>query len=514
VQQGDDVGDLGGVEQATETDDLVGDAGVVQCLDDRVELRSLAAQDRCRSPLGPREPAPEPVDDVSRLVLEGLQAGCADLARPGIRPLGQRLDRHPGGRGERTGDRVGRGEHGAVVAPARGQVQHPGGLGIGEVVAEPVERRGRRAAPAVDGLVRVAHRGDGNRLPRRDEERVQQLQLGLGGVLELVEQHGPEAQPLGATHLRHRAGDAGGESHLVGEVHGVARALQLLVALEDGHHRGALAQHADQVAHRVGPLTAAGALGERLEGFDDGVEVGGEADGVDEVFGELAGEVDDGGRDRGLRLVDDVHRAVPRDDGLVGELPGRGLGEQPAVGFDPHPQPVLAHDPAGIRVVGGDRRDVVEHHRTVLGRRGPDAGLAQRGQPGRQPLGQLARGLAGEGEAEHLVGAHEVVGDEPHHAGRHRLGLPGPGPGHDQKGPQRRLDDRHLLGRRLVGLSECLGEGDGRPARRGCGVGAHSCRPSGCAGQESLTWQVPHCAPGVAVKLAAAIASAVTASSS
>ena len=234
------------------------------------------------------------------------------------------------------------------------------------------------------------------------------------------------------------------------------------------------------------------------------VEVRGEASGVDEVLGELAGEVDDGGRDGGLGLVDDVHRAVPRDDGLVGELPGRGLGEQPAVGLDPDPQPVLAHDPAGVRVVGGDRRHVVEHDRAVLGRRRPDAGLAQRGAAGADSrsdsspaaLRVKVRPSTSSGRTRSLATSQTT-----------RAAMvsvfPDPAPATTSERPQRRLDDGHLLGRRGVGLAERPGEVDGRPAGDGGGVSGHSCRPSGCAGQESLTWQVPHCEPGVAVKLAA-----------
>ncbi len=214
--------------------------------------------------------------------------------------------------------------------------------------------------------MRVADRGDRDRRPRRDEERAQQLELRLGGVLELVEEHRPEPSALGDAHLLDLGGDPGGEGHLVGEVHGVARPLELLVALEDGDDRRALAQDADDVAHRVGALAGALALRDGLEGGDDGVEVRGEGRRADEVLGQLSREVDDRGGHGGLGLVDLVHRPVPRDDGLVGELPRGGLGEQPALGLDADPQPVLAHDPSGVRVVGRDGGDVVEDDRAVL----------------------------------------------------------------------------------------------------------------------------------------------------
>ena len=54
VEERDEVGDLRGVQQPPQADDLVGQTGPVEGLDDRVELRTLAAQDRRGAP--PRTP--------------------------------------------------------------------------------------------------------------------------------------------------------------------------------------------------------------------------------------------------------------------------------------------------------------------------------------------------------------------------------------------------------------------------------------------------------------------------
>ena len=63
----------------------------------------------------------------------------------------------------------------------------------------------------------------------RDEEALQQHELGLAGVLELVQQHGPEALPLDRADVGERAGQPRRQGHLVGEVQGVAAALEVEV---------------------------------------------------------------------------------------------------------------------------------------------------------------------------------------------------------------------------------------------------------------------------------------------
>ena len=91
-------------------------------------------------------------------------------------------------------------------------------------------------------------------------------------------------------------------------------------------------------------------------------------------------------------------------------------------------------------------------------------------QPALDALGQLARGLAGEGEAEHLVAADDPVRHEPDHARGHRLGLAAAGARDHERGLERRLDHRRLL----VGGRE-LPEGRGDDRRRQ-DAGGHGCR--------------------------------------
>jgi len=196
-------------------------------------------------------------------------------------------------------------------------------------------------------------------------------------------------------------------------------------------------------------------------------------------------------------------RIVGGEHDATHEQPGRRLREDGGLGVPPDPQGVLADDLVGEAVVRRHRRSVKERvvggilrgrvHRLrerieqplalggrasaigsgplELAERGECSGLGQArqrrkqsaalelGQP-REPLldalGQFAGRLAGEGQAEHLVAAHDAVRHQPHHPGRHRLGLAAAGPRDDESRRQRRLDDRGLLVRR------------GELAERGC----------------------------------------------
>ena len=146
VEQGDEVGHLGHVEQPAEADDLVGHAGGLEGVDDRVELGSLAAQDRCGATRrAGRGRARDPLRDVR--ASSSMVVSRATATWPGPAPAGrERPHLHPARRGERAGDDVRGVEHGPVVAPARREVEHAGRLGVvAEVGAEAVE--GRRRAP-------------------------------------------------------------------------------------------------------------------------------------------------------------------------------------------------------------------------------------------------------------------------------------------------------------------------------------------------------------------------------
>ena len=220
AQRGDQVEDLGGQQQPAETDDLVGNAGGVERLHHRTELGSLAAQHCCRRTRAARR-AGQPVGEVCRLLDVSADAGDDDVpdARVGTDREGCHID--PRGRPKGCREVVGHLEDGCVVAPGRRQLPHRSGRPIGELGRETGEGRGARSAPAVDRLVGVAdgsHRDPA--VPGR-EERPQQDELGLGGVLELIEQHDPESGPLAGPDVGEPHRQPGCQRHLVGKVNGI-----------------------------------------------------------------------------------------------------------------------------------------------------------------------------------------------------------------------------------------------------------------------------------------------------
>ena len=130
-----------------------------------------------------------------------------------------------------------------------------------------------------------------------------------------------------------------------------------------------------------------------------------------------------------------------------------------------------------------------------------DAG--QPGQPGPDPAQQLAGGLAGERQSQHLAGFGVAVGDEPHHPRGHRLGFAGAGPRDDDQRSRRRGDDGGLLG---GGREKALAR---KPIQLGCSapVSGHSADPpSAWAGQDGRIGQCAqpslrramNCGPAVA----------------
>ena len=363
--------------------------------------------------------------------------------------------------------------------------------------------KGRRAGPppAVDRLVRVPDGGDGHRFARCDEQRAKELQLRLGRVLELVEQHRPEPRPLRGAHLGHRGRDAGGESHLVREVQGVALPLEVPVALDERKDGTPLPEHRDGIADLRGKRAPRRRPArDLLQRRDDLVEVASDVVHAHEVLGHLRSEVDDGGGDGRLGLLHPLHRSVPRRDGLMGHLPRGRLTEHAALPLHAEPHPVLAYQPARVGVVGRHGRDVVEDRCALVGARAPDSRGPQAREPCGEALRELTRCLAGERESQHLVGVDEPVRHQPHDPGRHGLRLPRSRAGDDEQRPQRGLDDRDLLGRGRVLLAQRSGELVGAPAHttrplttpgvrppvddaRGCRAArgsTHGHRPTGC----------------------------------
>ena len=123
------------------------------------------------------------------------QQRAPDRAGFGTRAWPQRPHRHrpPSRIG---GHRIGHVQGARRVTPTGARFERGRGAAVGEweVGAEPRQVRSRRATPAVDGLDRVADRGQ--RQPVVDpttEQRRQRDPLRMPGVLVLVEQHHPVA---------------------------------------------------------------------------------------------------------------------------------------------------------------------------------------------------------------------------------------------------------------------------------------------------------------------------------
>ena len=480
---------LGHREQPAQAHHLDRDAAGLQRVPQRHELRALAAQHRdvrrphLRGPaqfgwaLGPRLPV-------------GGDATPAGQQRGGLgrHPLGLVEDRVEQGAGHRAplgpvrrGDQAGdvgrlvpqfgldgrcRVEHPRGVAEAGGQLEHRGRTRgrrgaerpdpghHREVGGEPAQVAGARAAPAVDGLARVADRG--HRVPAA-EQRPQQHQLGVAGVLVLVEQDHLVAGALGRADLGVPAGDPGRQRHLIPVVQHLARGLGRRVPADQRQKLLPGALGGDYLPNgRTDTPRQSVVLG-REPATD-----GGDVARVAQMLGQVAGQLEHGRGDRLRRPDDLVHRPVVGRHDLGRELPGQGGGDQPHGRFEALAQGVVADQPARVGVIGADHRIPAER---VLGPGGAlliRARLVRAGklgvqgtraaqplQAGPHPVGELGCGLPGEGQAEHPVRADHPVGDQPDHPGRHRLALARARARDDRQRAGRRGDHRRLLRRRL-----------------------------------------------------------------
>ena len=110
--------------------------------------------------------------------------------------------------------------------------------------------------------------------------------------------------------------------------------------------------------------------------------------------------------------------SVARGDDRSGELPGGCLAEHGRVGLAPDEHRVLAVDRAREGVVGADRRRLERIERDV-----GDALVDELGDALAHALGELAGGLAREGQPEHLGHVDVAVREQPDDAVRHGLGL-------------------------------------------------------------------------------------------
>ena len=497
----DHVGHLGDGEQPAQADHFDRDPARLDGGPQHRELGPLAAEHRhvrCpqaraagRRPAIPvrgrlRRQVQQPFNlrrDPCRLVRRGFQQGADHAPPPGPsrwrhQPRHQRRLRPQSllQRGGCVQDPFGVAEAGrqlpdlgraGAAAPA-GAVPSPAGRPLashGKVGDETAQVAGAGAAPAVDRLAGIADGGD--RMPAA-EQRLQQHQLGVAGVLVLVEKHYLEPGALDRTDLGMAAGDPCRQGDLVTVVDHFAGSLGARVG---GHHReqlfpGALAPDdpADLGRHPAGERPAG-----RLQPPADLLDVGRRT----QVLGEFAGQIEHRRGDPLRGPVDRVHRPAVAGDHPGRDLPRHRRGDEAQRRLQRLAQRVIGDEPGGVGMVGGHDRLAVQRllrgrgraarapvtRRRLwpgqLGRPGrfrPAHGHArppQAGQPGPDPLPQLGGGLAGEGEAEHPLRRDHAVGDQPDQPGGHGLALARARAGDHGQWLQRGGDHVRLLAGRL-----------------------------------------------------------------
>ena len=253
-------------------------------------------------------------------------------------------------------------------------------------------------APAVDRLVGVA---DHAHVAVGLAQQLDDLVLGVVGVLELVDQNVAEALLVGGPHVVEGLEQVGRHHQEVVEVERVGRVQAVLVLRVD---------LGDALAEGVGP--AARLLAERLE--VDQLRLGLADDALHRPRGQALLVVAELGRD---------HLDQPARVGVVVDGEGAAVAEAVGVG---------AQNAQAGRVEGRDPH--------FVGRRAHQLG---------HPAAHLVRRLVGEGDGQDAPGRgvarRHQVGDAP---GQHP-GLARAGTGHDQQRPAPVLD-RGPLGQRQV----------------------------------------------------------------
>ena len=444
-EHGDDVGDLGHLEQPVQPDDLdghaPGDQRRVEGPDRRVpprQHRDVAPAGDERAVVGRHDAVRHPGD----LAVLGVERRRRDLAR--WRPVrGDQVyvDAVPpqlriAAQGRRQ--RVRRVQDDLARAPVHGQRIGERRLAVGarEAGRERDDVGRRRAAPPVDGLARIAHGRD--RVPppllgrSAGEQGSQELRLGGRRVLVLVQQHDRELLAQRRRHVRYVARQAGSDGHLVCELDGAQVALQRLEVLDQARQLDPLGRPRRGVPQRREHLPSV-VRGRR-------VRLGHERRRLRAHVVDL-GQV---GREVGVQTQDLLGHRVGLQPGQVPEGSGgrrhhprrqpepRRARDHARVRLDAHPQPVIVDQPRRERVVRHDQLLAgVVHPGRVHGARP----LERRPHPGRE----LGSGLARERQPQHLLGPDLSRAHQPHHPGCHHRRLAGPRAGdHDPRFEGRR----------------------------------------------------------------------------
>ena len=306
---------------------------------------------------------------------------------------------------------------------------------------------------AIDRLQWVTDRGDRVATP---EDPGQHPALSDRGVLVFIEQDDGELLAQHRADLGALVGQPGTEPHLIAEIDEVAHATRFAKLLDEMRELDAR----ECGAARLGGLGVDPRRSVDL--CDEGdVEIT-QRRGLEAVLGQLGIEGSDVLHDGGDCVVDSGHVARGASHDAVRELDRGCLGEQATARLDPDPQAVLGEQATGEGVIGrhGRLTDlVVGHAADAVGEPLDRAPNTRR---------ELAGGLVGEGEPEHLLGTHLASRDQPDNARRHDGGLARARTRDDDEGLERCGDRGELLG--AVGDVEQLAEL--RRAKVGQGVAA------------------------------------------
>ena len=416
---------LAALEEAEAAAHLVGDSGPLKGLGHRARLQ----------PHGPHE---------DRLLLQG-DAGLGhadDLLRHGARlPVG--VGRSPEARvgadravagddvlGRAVRDRGHHGRRGVEDRLGRAVVDLEAELGrLGEAAPEVGDVLGRRPPEAVDALVVVAHHHEAVGSPRH---QVEQLGLGVVGVLELVHEDVARGRARGLEAVRVRPQQVEGPHDREAEVLPAVLGQPALVGLE---HAGDLDLPPRPVGGPSRPRS-----GEPLVG------PGPVLIGAHELVAALVDAVDQVGDQAPavtpqvvLAQVELVEPLEEHQHAVLGAR-HRRRGQEAALDAV-HPRQLER-----VRVEGRDPQRLVGAPDQLLGA-GP----------------QLHGGLAGEGEGDDLGGRGAPL-DQPRQAVAEHPRLAGPRPRQHQRGPAHMGHGGALLGGQLV--QHRTGHGRPEPGRR------------------------------------------------